>query len=331
MRRWLALCVVLVCVICVPGALAAPTMDHVKVRLDWLIRGNHAPFFVAMDKGYFRDQGIQVDTIDKGNGSVNTMTLVGSGQYDFGFGDLPTLVVAKAKGVPVTSIIVVNQQSPLAMIALKGTGLHTPKDLEGKVVGIQPSGSTFVFYLAFLAANHVDRSKITEETIPVPYEEFLLTRKVQVIPGYIDAELPELEAKAGGMGSLEVILGAKYGYDGYGSGVLTSDQMIKNHPDLVRRFTRAYLRGFQDVTRNIREAADILAKYNPEVAEKRDVMIEQLSQDVQFTFTSADTKAHGLGWQSADRWRYTIGIMTQQGVITVPLRPQDVYTDEFLM
>jgi len=60
-------------------------------------------------------------------------------------------------------------------------------------------------------------------------------------------------------------------------------------------------------------------------------MIEQLSQDVQFTLTSADTKMHGLGWQWPDRWRYTIEIMKQQGVITTPLRPQDVYADAFLM
>ncbi len=330
MRKALVLVVVIGLVITVPWSVGAQAPDHVKVRLDWLIRGNHAPFFVAQEKGYFRNEGIVVDRIDKGNGSVNTMTLVGSGQYEFGFGDLPTLATARAKGVPVTSLVVVNQQSPLAMIALKGTGLRAPKDLEGKVVGIQPSGSTYIFYLAFLKANKIDRSKITEATIPVPYENFLLTRKVQVIPGYIDAEIPELEAKAGGPGSLEIVLGAKYGYNGYGSGMLTSDRMIKEHPDLVRRFTRAYVRGFQDVTRNIREAADILAKYNPEVAEKKDVMMEQLAADMQFTFFSTDTKAHGLGWQSLPRWKYTIDILRDQGVITAALRPDDVFTNAFL-
>jgi len=330
MKRVLTLLIGLVCLASLPWAFATPAPDHVKVRLDWLIRGAHAPFFVAQEKGYFRNEGIVIDRIDKGNGSVNTMTLVGSGQYEFGFGDLPTLATAKAKGVPVTSLVVVNQQSPLAMIALKGTGLRSPKDLEGKVVGIQPAGSTFIFYQAFLKANRIDRGKITEATIPVPYENFLLTRKVQVIPGYIDAEIPELEARAGGPGSLEILLGAKFGYDGLGSGMLTSDRMIKDHPDLVRRFTRAYLRGFRDMKKNIREAAYILGKYNPEVAEHKDVMMEQLAADMQFTFFSNDTKAHGLGWQSPARWKYTVDILREQGVITTPLRSQDVFTDAFL-
>lgn len=305
--------------------------DKVKVRLDWLIRGNHAMFFVAKEKGHFRAENIDMELIHKGNGSLNTMTLVGKNEYDFGFGDLPTLTVAKSKGVPVAALVVVNQRSPMALVALKGTGLKTPKDVEGKVFGVHPSGSTYIFYQALMAANNVDRKKVTEATVPVPYEAFLLTRKVQGITGYIDAEIPELEAKAGGTGSLEIVIGADYGYDLLGSGMLTSEKMIKEKPDLVRRFTRAYLRAFQDVMNNPQEAVEILAKHNPEVAEKKDVMFKQLDADIKHTFTSEDTKANGLGWNPARKWQATHDTLLRLNVIEKAVSPASaLYTNDFL-
>ncbi len=329
--RWWGAALVALLVAGAAGAGQAAEMDKVKVRLDWLIRGNHAMFFVAKEKGYFKAENIDVQVIHKGNGSLNTMTLVGSNQYDFGFGDLPTLAVARSKGVPVVALVVVNQRSPLALVSLKGSGIRRPKDVEGKVFGVQPSGSTYIFYQALMGANKVDRKKVTEATIPVPYENFLLTKKVQGIPGYIDAEIPELEAKAGGPGSLDIVLGADFGYDLLGSGMLTSDKMIKERPDLVRRFTRAYLRAFQDVVRNPREAVAILAKDNPEVVEKKDVMLEQLGADIKHTFTSEDTKAHGLGWNPPRKWQVTHDTLLRLNVIEKAVNPVTaLYSNDFL-
>lgn len=314
------------------GAMAqAAEMDRVKVRLDWVIRGGHAMFFVAKEKGYFRNENIDMELIHKGNGSVNTMTLVGKNEYDFGFGDLPTLTVAKSKGVPVATLVVVNQRSPMALVALKGTGVKTPKDVEGKVMGVHPAGSTYIFYQALMAANGVDRKKITEATVPVPYESFLLTRKVQLITGYIDAEIPELEAKAGGPGSLEIVIGADYGYDLLGSGMLTNERMIKEKPDVVRRFTRAYLRAFQDVLNSPQEAVEILAKHNPEVVEKKDVMLKQLDADVRYTFTSDDTKANGLGWNPHKKWQATHDTLLKLNVIEKAVPSiNSLYSNDFL-
>lgn len=330
MIRWLGM--TLAAVVAAGAAAAqAAEVDRVKVRLDWLIRGNHAMFFVAKDKGHFKAQNIEMELIHKGNGSLNTMTLVGTNQYDFGFGDLPTLTVAKSKGVPVVGLVVVNQRSPMALVALKGTGLKAAKDVEGKLYGIQPSGSTAIFYQALMAANNVDRKKVTEVTVPVPYEAFLLTRKVQVIPGYVDAEIPELEAKAGGVGSLEIVLGADHGYDLLGSGMLTSEKMIQEKPDLVRRFTRAYLRAFQDVINNPQEAVDILARNNPEVAEKKDVMLKQLEADIKYTFTSEDTKANGLGWNPPRKWQATHDTLLRLNVTEKAVSPvSSLFSNEFL-
>ena len=135
------------------AVLSSPVLaaDKVDVQLDYVVRGNHAMFFVAKEKGYFAKQGIDVTEIRRGTGSPNAMRLVGNGNSEFGFGDLPTLAVARSQNVPVVALVAVNQHSPLGMLALAGKHkLSKPQDLKGLNIGVQPSGSTYVFLKAFL-------------------------------------------------------------------------------------------------------------------------------------------------------------------------------------
>ena len=104
------------------------------MQLDWVVRGNHAMFFVAKEKGYFAKQGIDVTAIRRGTGSPNAMRLVGNGDADFGFGDLPTLAVARSQDVPVVALAAVNQHSPLAMLALaKSSSSKSRKTLKASM------------------------------------------------------------------------------------------------------------------------------------------------------------------------------------------------------
>src|SRR5262249_44035322 len=102
-----------------PAARPALAADNVTVQLDWVVRGDHAMFFVARDKGFFEKHGITVTAIRKGTGTPDALRLVGNGNADFGFGDLPTLAVARSQGVPDVALVAVNQRSPLAIISLK--------------------------------------------------------------------------------------------------------------------------------------------------------------------------------------------------------------------
>jgi len=305
--------------------------DDVTVQLDWVVRGNHAMFFVAKEKGYFKANGINVTAIRKGTGTPDALRLVANGNADFGFGDLPTLAVSRSQGLPVVAIAAVNQQSPLAMISLAKTKpLNSPADLKGLNIGIHPAGSTYVFFKALLAANGMSEKDVTESTVSPPYENYLLLGRVQAVPGYIDAEVPELEAKAGGKGSLSIMLGAKYGYEVYGSGVFTSDTIAKNKPDLAKRFMAAYLHAFQDVVADPQAAVEIVAKDNPEYANKKDVLLAQLQADIDSTFTSEDTKSGGLGAMTDKKWQSTLDVLQQQGVLKAAVAAKDVYSDAFL-
>jgi NitT/TauT family transport system substrate-binding protein len=310
---------------------AALAADKVTVQLDYVVRGNHAMFFVAKKKGYFEKQGIDVTAIQRGTGSPNAMRLVANGNAEFGFGDFPTLAVARSQDVPVVALAAVNQHSPLGMLALSSKHkLTKPQDLKGLNVGVQPSGSTYIFLKAFLAANGMSFDDIKQSTVNPPYENYLLLGRVDTVPGYLDAEVPELEAKAGGDGSLSIMQGSDFGYVVYGSGLFTSEKMIADKSDLVQRFVTAYMQAFADVVASPEEAATIIIEANPEYASKKDVLIKQIQADVKSTFFSADTKANGLGWMTKDVWVKTIKILVDQGAMKQTIDADATFTDKFV-
>ena len=307
-------------------------LDTVTVQLDYQVRGNHGMFYVAQEKGFFEDEGIEVDAINTGSGSPDTLRLVGSGGAEFGFADLPSLVTARSQNVPVKALAAVNQVTPLGLCTLRdNVELADVKDLEGLTMGVHPAGSTFIFYEALLAANDVDRSAVKEVTVTPPYENYLIQKQVDAVVCYIDAEVPLLEDAAGGEGSLSILLGSEYGYDAYGSGLFTTDEMIERDPDLVQRFTNAYLRAFEFVQENPEETAKILTEASAELAGKEQLFTRQLQADIDHTFTSPATEAGGLGAMEEEMWQSTIDILAEQGVLEgEPPAASHVYDSTFV-
>jgi len=294
----------------------AQKMDDVAINLDWIVRADHAMFFVAKDKGYFEKNGINITSIRRGTGSTTTVQQVGNGGADFGFGDLPTLMVGRSQGVPVTAIVAVNQKSPMAVISVKSRKpISKPSDLKGMNIGVQASGSTYVFLKSFLAANGMTMDDIKQSTVQPPYESYLVLGRVEAVPGYLNAEVPELEDKTGGPGSLSIIQGADFGYNAYGSGVFTSDKMIAEKPELVQRFMKAYMEAFKFVVENPKEAVDIIIKLNPEFEPKREILTKQLDANLTRSFFGDDTKTLGLGVITPAHWKTTAETLMAQDVL----------------
>jgi len=106
--------------------------------------------------------------------------------------------------------------------------------------------------------------------------------------------------------------------------------MIKDKPEIVARFVKAYREAFDYVVAHPEEAAEITAKAAPGYAGKKDVLLAQINADIASTFTSADTKEHGLGWMTKTQWEETLKTLTDQGVLKAALSADDVFTDKFL-
>ena len=313
------------------GIGTAVAADDVSVQLDWLVRGNHAMFFVARDKGYFSQAGINVTAIRKGTGSTDALKLVANGNADFGFADLPTLQVGRSQKLPVVALVAVNQVSPLAMISIKAKHpMSKPVDMSGMNLGVHPSGSTYVFLKSFFARNNLNLADFKQSTVSPPYENLLILGRVDLVPGYVDAEVPELEAKAGGPGSLSILLGADYGYTAYGSGVFTSEKMIADKPDLVQRFVNAYLQAFKFVVENPQQAVDVVVAANPEYKGKEEILLKQLDADIKSTFFSAYTKQHGIGAINDKQWTETAQVLKEQAVLPADFSAAGGFNSSFV-
>lgn len=307
-------------------------LDSVTIQLDYQVRGNHAMFFVADELGYFEEEDIEVDAINTGSGSPDALRLVGDGGADFGFADLPSLAISRSQGVQVSTLAAVNQSSPLGMCSLsKNLELSAPSDLQGKTVGVHPAGSTFFFYEALMAANNIDRERVEEKTVTPPYENYLMQNQVDAVVCYIDAEVPLLEKHAGGDDTLSILMGSENGYKAYGSGLFTTDEMIQDDPDLVQRFTNAYLRAFEYVKKKPEQASQVLADSSPELADNTELFTKQLQADIDHTFTSSTTESRGLGAMDGAMWKSTIETLTGQGVIkgTIP-ETSEVFDSTFV-
>lgn len=313
------------------GIGTAAAADDVSVQLDWLVRGNHAMFFVARDKGYFSQAGINVTAIRKGTGSTDALKLVANGNADFGFSDLPTLQVGRSQTLPVVALVAVNQESPLAMISIKAKHpMSKPADMKGMNLGVHPSGSTYVFLKSFFAKNNLNLADFKQSTVSPPYENLLILGRVDLVPGYVDAEVPELEAKAGGPGSLSILLGADYGYTAYGSGVFTSEKMIADKPDVVQRFVKAYLQAFKFVVESPQQAIDIVVAANPEYKGKEETLLKQLDADIKSTFFSPYTKQHGIGAINDKQWTETAQVLKDQGVLPADFSAAGGFNSSFV-
>jgi NitT/TauT family transport system substrate-binding protein len=229
------------------------------------------------------------------------------------------------------AIAAINQHSPLGMLALaKSHKLSKPQDLKGLNIGVTPGSSTYIFLKSFLASNGMTLDDIKQSTVNPPYENYLLLGRVDAVPGYVDAEVPELEAKAGGSGSLSIMLGSDFGYVVYGSGVFTSEKMIAEKSDLVQRFVNAYMQAFADVIKNPGEAADVIIKANPEYAPKKDVLVKQIEADVKYTFFSDETKKNGIGSMNLDTWQKTIKILVDQAGMKGNIDAAKAFTDKYV-
>ncbi|MDQ1124492.1 ABC transporter substrate-binding protein [Microbacterium trichothecenolyticum] len=313
-------------------ASAAPAdLDHVKIQLDFQVRGLHSVFFVGKEMGFFEDAGIAVDSITPGKSSGETLQVVSSLTDTIGVADLPTLVLNRSKGVPVKAVAAINQYSPMAMCSLKDKlQLKSPQDLKGHSISVQAAGSTYLFTKSLLAVNDIPEDALTYLTVNPPYESYLLTGQVDVVPCYKDAELTILAEHAGGEDKLSVLDGAKWGYEAYGTGIFASDAFISEHPDTIAKFAKGFAKSLQYVIDNPEKAAEITAASSPELSGNVALYQAQIAADIADSFTSPTTDAHGLGAMSDEQWKATIDLLAAQGQITTTPSVDDVRDDTFI-
>jgi len=270
---------VLVLTLLVQGGSAQAQLTPVTFRLNFIAVGLHAPFYLGLDRGYYRQEGIDL-TIGEGTGSGTTVRLVGNKSDLFGFTDAGTAIIGIAQGIPIKVIAPVYQINAFAVLAAADSGITKPKDLENRRVGSTPGDAFDALWPAVAGANSIDASKVhivaVDSAAKIPA---LLNKQVDAILGGADDQAATLKAQ--GM-KLTVLRFADYGVSTIGLSIIANTDTLKTRPALVRAFLRATVRSWDVARKDQNAAITIERKYIPTLNDA--VAHEQLAVAVSSLF-----------------------------------------------
>src|SRR5215467_4891084 len=285
------------------------SLEKLTVRFTWKLKGEYAPLFVALGKGYYSAEGLDVQ-LSEGNGAQNVLKALAAGNEKFGYGPAVAAARATSQGLPVKVVALYQTSAPMAVIAFPDTPLKGPKDLEGKRLAISV-GETFGHMIhPFARINNVDLGKIQliQMDASARTTQFL-TRKVDVMSVYLSNELPQIEKRAGV--KFNVIKVTDFGLSVLGSSMYVSNAFAEQNPETVKRLLRATAKGYADAMADPKAAAKIMAKHMV-VAEQPDV----LEQQVEATMVTTNAPAgKPIGWQSEADWRANLDLLKETGDI----------------
>lgn len=300
------------------GIVNAQTPERVTVRFTWKLKGEYAPLFVALEKGYYSAEGLDVQ-LSEGNGAQNVLKALAAGNEKFGYGPAVAAARAVSQGLPIKVVALYQTSAPMAVIAFPDTPLQGPKDLEGKRLAISV-GETFGDMIhPFTRINNVDLAKIQliQMDASARTTQFL-TRKVDVMSVYLSNELPQIEKRAGV--KFNVVKVTDFGLNVLGSSMYVSNAFAEQKPDTVKKLLLATAKGYRDAMANPREAAKAMARHMA-VPEQPDV----LEQQVEATMVSTNAPAgQPIGWQAEADWRGNLELLKETGDV-VEVKPLNSY------
>jgi NitT/TauT family transport system substrate-binding protein len=304
-------------------ATGAAANDAVTLRLGWTYIGGFSPWYLGLEKGYFKEQGIDLKILE-GKGTVTSAATVANGSDDFGYFDMGSASLLIDKGLGLRGIAQIRQKTSAAYISLKKTGIDSPKKIEGHSVALTPGASTTQLFRGYVAANGLDMSKIKGEGIdPSIFVKALLAGQVDAILSYYDSSGLAIENQGY---EVNMLLFADSGVNILDYGVATNAKMIKEKPELVKRFVAAAVKSFTHASSHIDESVAIGKTRFPEY----DVKLAAKQLKFQTTLYGDSVKAgKPIGWIEAGTWRKSLEIL-QKYLGLKNTDPSAYYTNEFI-
>ncbi|PIT73520.1 ABC transporter substrate-binding protein [Limnohabitans sp. JirII-31] len=267
----------------------------IKFQLDWRFEGPAALFLVPAAKGYFKDAKLDV-TVDAGNGSGGAVTRVASGTYDMGFADLAALMEFNANNPdapnkPVAVMMVYNN-TPASVMALKKSGIKTPADLSGKKLGAPVFDAGRRAFPIFAKANSV--TNVAWTAMDPPLRETMLVRgDVDAITGFTFTSLLNIEARGVKAEDVVVLQYPDYGVKLYGNAIIASPKLIKENPAAIKAFLSAFTKGMKDVIADPKAAIETVRARDGIINSELETRRLQLAIDT--VINSPDARAEGFG------------------------------------
>ena len=302
----------------------------IKFQLDWRFEGPSALFLTPAAKGYFKDAKLDV-TIDAGNGSGGAVTRVASGAYDMGFADLAALMEFHANNPDApnkpVAIMMVYNDTPASVMALKKSGIKTPADLNGKKMGAPVFDAGRRAFPIFAKANKI--SSVQWIAMDPPLRETMLARgDVDAITGFTFTSLLNLEARGVKAQDVVILPYPQYGVKLYGNAIIASPKILQEHPEAVKAFLAAFAKGVKDVVGNPAAAiADVKARdgiVNTELETRR------LQLAIDTAINSPNARAEGFGQISTPRLSLMASQVSDAFNTKSRVNPDAVWNGSFL-
>ena len=310
-----------------PGMLfisdGAHALDNVTLITDFGFNGRHAYFFVAIDKGYYKDADLEVKVV-RGQGSVDAIRQVGANNAIVGFADAGSLVLARGNDqIPVKLVSIVYARPPQAIFCREDSGFKHPKDLEGASIANPAGGATVDMFPIYARAAGFDAGKVKwivagSDALPV----LLAGNRVPCVGQFTVGE-PLLRRQAA-PAKLVRFAFADAGVSFYGNGIIATDTTIATRPDIVRRFVAATIRGMQDAFADPEEAGRIMNKYHPAV----DALVAK--GETEAVAELAEVKGQPLGMINPYKIEETIAAVTSVFTLKNRVTVRDMYEPGFV-
>lgn len=291
----------------------------VSLRLPWFPSAQFAGEYVALSKGFFAEEGLDV-TINPGGFDINSITLVAAGTDTFGLHDTNSLILANAEGIPLVTVATFLQKHPGAIMALASSSLTSLEDLEGKTIGFQ-EGGPWQLTQAMLIKNGIDPASLKQIAVGFDLTP-LFEGDIDLITVFstnepIVAELQGFETT--------VFVPYDYGIETSANALFTTSEYFDANQDVACAMVRAIAHGWEYALDHQEEAADIVVAVDPENLDrgKELLSLAAIEDDV----LTPDALSRGIGSMTIERWQTAEDVLRDYGGLTVDVDPNSIYTD----
>jgi NitT/TauT family transport system substrate-binding protein len=325
MTRILLIAVLVIAAAAPAAPAAAQAPEKVVFALNWFAVGDHAAYWVALEKGYYKAKGLDVE-LQNSKGSGDSIAKVDTGRADIGLADSAVVIAAVSRGGKIKVVGMVFDKTPLNIWSRKEAPITKPKDLEGKTIGAPPGDGQRQVFPAFAKLHGIDQSKVTWVNVePAAKIPALAEKRVDSVADYTTG-LPFYE-KAMGKGNAVMMPWAEHSFDMYSMSIIASEKTMKDRPKVLRAFLEASYMGWRDVMEDPKSGLEIFKKRVPEI----DLSIIEPNMKMGFELMKTDRYAkNGIGWMEEKKMCQSVDLVNTYMGVPAKVECKAVYTNEFL-
>ncbi|WP_407716691.1 ABC transporter substrate-binding protein [Mangrovibrevibacter kandeliae] len=307
---------------------SAAAAEKATLLLNWYVYGEHAPFYLGKEKGFFADEGVDLD-IQEGRGSALTIQAVAAGTATFGYADVPTMIRAAVKGAPVKAVGVALQLSPMSVMAFTDKNIRKPEDIKGKTVAMTPGDSMSQIWPLFLKTTGLKDSDFNVVSGDAQTKlNAVANGRADMLLGYSMDQSMKLKDATGK--DVTPIMFADYGINMVSSGVIVNDDTLSKDPDLVRHFMAAATKSVEYASAHPEEAAKAILDALPK-AGKEPTLLEGFQRTIPLYHTK-DTEGQPPFRVTPQNMQQTVDLLIQYGGLEAEAKDEvdTFYTNDYL-